>query len=170
MALFVHLAPARDARSIRRAGLKGVTGWLPGGVEVCAVFLFPVLESYAVTHQWGREVTKWRRMPHVRVRVRLADETPVFAGRYNEEHAPMSAAEAIGLIRRLPDPLGWEVVLGRAVRPDEIVGVAPIAAGRLGWRHKPGAHGRIPCGCPGCVPAGQPGGRRLRERYERDEI
>jgi len=26
----------------------------------------------------------------------------------------------------------------------------------VGWRHYPGAHGREPCGCPACLPRGEP--------------
>ncbi|MFD6345237.1 hypothetical protein ACFWF9_10980 [Streptomyces roseolus] len=48
MATFVHLTPAARAPAIRRSGIKARG-------ERGGVHLFPVLPSYALTHQWVRE-------------------------------------------------------------------------------------------------------------------
>jgi hypothetical protein len=156
MATLVHLSPAKLAPRIRRGGL-------PAGA-----FGFPVLPSYTLTHQWTRELAKWKRQPLVGVYFRLDDEAPVRFGRYDRPHAEAAVRQAIASIRAERDPRGWEIVLLAPAPPQAILRQRPVRA-VTGWRHKPDAHGRAPCGCPACIARGEPGGRKLRARYERSE-
>ncbi|MET9950283.1 HEAT repeat domain-containing protein [Streptomyces sp. NPDC006339] len=160
MATFVHLTPAAHAARIRRGGVRA-----GGGRAGRGVYLFPVLPSYTLTHQWLRELAR-RPGPRglVAVHVRLPDDEPVTVGRYSErEPARTTAAEAVRRIGALEDPRGWEVFLPRAVARAEVRQVRAVRQ-VSGWRYFPGAHGVVPCTCAGCRVRGEYGSRRLRER------
>ncbi|MEU6852643.1 HEAT repeat domain-containing protein [Actinacidiphila alni] len=165
MAMFVHLTSAANAARIRRSGIRaGSRG--QGGVR--GVYCFPVLPSYALTHQWVRELARFgSRGGLVAVHVRLDDRQEVLVGRYGDRaggrQAEVSAAEAVRRVREVADPRGWEVFVPRAIGPREVHrvrGVPQVA----GWRYVPGAHGTRPCTCFGCRERGGYGARRLRER------
>jgi hypothetical protein len=77
----------------------------------------------------------------------------------------MTAAEAAGLIMRVEDARGYEVIVPRAITPAEIKrtrGVPQV----VGWRYQPDAHGRPPCGCPVCLAPGTYGAAGIRARYD----
>lgn len=168
MAMLVHLAPAKLERKIRRSGVRPGEG-LFGGYRSRSVYCFPVLESYTLTHQWTREIMKWRRQPLVGVYFRIPDDEPVHFAQMNKPLCQLPAAKAIGEIRKAPDPRGFEIILNRPIEVKDIHRIAPVR-GVAGWRHSPGANGRKPCGCPACVARGEPGGRKLRMRYEAGEL
>ncbi|GHA65173.1 HEAT repeat domain-containing protein [Streptomyces termitum] len=158
MATFVHLTPGDRVERVRRGGIKAL-GPRRG------VYLFPVLPSYPVTHQWLRELAR-RPGPrrYAAVHVRLPDDEPVTVGRYDDrEPAATTAAGAVRRIGELADPLGWEVFLPRAVAPGEVRRIRAVRQ-VAGWRYFPGAHGVTPCVCAGCRVRGEYGSRRLRER------
>ena len=48
MPLFVHLTPEKQAKRIRRAGIRGCPG----------VYCLPVGPDYYVSHQWLRELKR----------------------------------------------------------------------------------------------------------------
>jgi hypothetical protein len=164
MANFVHIAPAKLEARIRRSGVKPGAP-LFGGRGGAVVFAFPVIESHMLTHQWTREVLKWRRQPLIGVYFRVANEEPVLLGHYQGATIEMPAWEAAGVVRRMRDPRGVEVMLRGSVSPRAITRIAPLR-GVIGWRHMPDAHARRPCGCPACSPRGEPGARKLRARYD----
>lgn len=168
MVMLVHLAPAKLAPKIRRSGIRPGEG-LFGGYKSDVVYAFPVLASYTITHQWTREVMKWRREPLVGVYFRVADDELVEFGHFNDSLVSVPAAMAAGAVRRAADARGFEIILRRPIERREITRIAPVR-GVVGWRHTPDAHLRRPCGCPACVRSGEPGGRKLRERYDRGEI
>ncbi|MER7514859.1 HEAT repeat domain-containing protein [Streptomyces sp. NPDC126499] len=160
MATFVHLTPAALAARIRRGGVRAGNGRSGRGV-----YLFPVLPSYTLTHQWLRELA---RRPGSRglvaVHVRLPDGEPVTVGRYNDrEPARTTAAEAVRRIGALDDARGWEVFLPRAVARAEVRQIRSVHQ-VTGWRYFPDAHGVAPCTCDGCRVRGEYGSRRLRSR------
>ncbi|WP_395362468.1 HEAT repeat domain-containing protein [Streptomyces sp. YH02] len=160
MATFVHLTPAANAARVRRAGLKAA-----GRAEWRGVFLFPVLPSYTLTHQWLRELSR-RPGPRglVAVHVQLPDGEPVTVGRYSDrEPARVSAAEAVRRVSEAADSRGWEVFLPRSVSRGEVRHIRPVRQVN-GWRYRPGAHGTPPCLCYGCRERGGYGARRLGER------
>ncbi|MFH8615539.1 HEAT repeat domain-containing protein [Streptomyces sp. NPDC017979] len=165
MAMFVHMTSAANASRIRRSGIRAVSHG-QGGAR--GVYCFPVLPSYALTHQWLRELARFgSRGGLVAVHVRLDDTEDVLVGRYadrvRDAQATVPAAQAVRRIATLDDPRGWEVFVPRAIRPREVhrVRAVPQVAG---WRYVPGAHGARPCTCVGCRVRGGYGARRLRER------
>ncbi|GAA3392308.1 HEAT repeat domain-containing protein [Streptomyces roseoviridis] len=160
MATFVHLTPAALTARIRRDGVRAA-----GGRSGRGVYLFPVLPSYTLTHQWLRELAR-RPGPRglVAVHVRLPDDEPVTVGRYSDrEPARTTAAEAVRRIGALDDARGWEVFLPRAVARAEVRRVRAVRQ-VTGWRYFPDAHGVAPCTCDGCRVRGEYGSRRLRSR------
>lgn len=157
--MLVHVTAAKLEPKIRRNGLRAERG----------IYAFPVLPSFTLTHQWTREILKWKRQPMIRVYFRASDDEIVRFGRYNSEMRTLPLSRAIGEIRKESDPRGFQIILDRIVPPSEIVRISPLR-GVIGWRHKPDAHGKKPCGCPGCIGRGEPGGRSLRLRYDRGEL
>lgn len=168
MVMLVHIAPAKLAPRIRRGGLRPGDG-LFGGYKGDAIYAFPVLRSYTLTHQWTREILKWRRQPMVGVYFRVPDDEPVEFGHFNSGLITLPAAAAAGEVHKAKDPRGFQIILRRPVERKEINRIAPVR-GVTGWRHVPDAHLRTLCGCPVCVRRGEPGGRKLRERFERGEL
>lgn len=168
MVMLVHLAPAKLEAKIRRGGIRPGHG-LFGGYKSELVYAFPVLPSYTITHQWTREVSKWRRQPMIGVYFRVPDDEEVEFGRFNSELMKLPASVAAGAVRVVRDPRGFEIILRRPIERREIVRIKPVR-GVVGWRHTPDAHLRKPCGCPACVNRGEPGGRALRRRYEGGDL
>ncbi|GAA0807138.1 HEAT repeat domain-containing protein [Spirilliplanes yamanashiensis] len=152
MALFVHCAPEPLARRIRRAGLT-----------TARTHCFPVLPVYPVTHQWARELRRRGHRTTVAVTFTVPDTEPVEVGHYHGPKQTLPASAAAGLVRGLDDPLGYEVVLHRPVPPGDLRRVRRVP-GTVGWRYRPGEHGRRPCACPACLPRGGYGAERLRAR------
>lgn len=180
MPVFVHLAPARVLRSIRRGGIVPPRA---RGMER-GVYALPVTRSFHVSHQWLRELRRWGRGPIVGVYFRLADDEPVEMGHYNRPRVAMTAAEAAGILweAETRDPRaareedarskavqrghvlptsaeGYEVFVPRAIQPSEILRVKALPQ-VVGWRYYPGAHGQAPCACA-CCQRGLYGGRKL---------
>ncbi len=170
MVMLVHLAPAKLESKIRRGGIRPGEG-LFGGYKSDAVYAFPVLPNYTITHQWTREVMKWRRQPLVGVYFRVPDDEVIEFGHFNggRKLLKVPASIAAGAVRRAADARGFEIILRRPIERKEITRIASVR-GVVGWRHTPDAHLRKLCGCPACVGRGEPGGRKLRERYERGDI
>ncbi|MFJ9695950.1 HEAT repeat domain-containing protein [Kitasatospora sp. NPDC101183] len=166
MAMFVHLTSAATAPRIRRAGVRAAS---PGQSGVRGVYLFPVLPSYTLTHQWLRELARFGpKGALVAVHVRLDDDEQVLVGHYGDKWRDRQkwtpAGEAVARIAALADPRGWEVLLPRAVTAREVHRIRSVPQ-VAGWRYVPNAHGTRPCLCQGCRPYGNYGDRRLRERH-----
>jgi hypothetical protein len=169
VATFVHVAPVSREGAIRRAGLSGTKGpWRRHYRDGGPVYAFPQLESYTLTHQWTREMMKWRRARLIAVRFRLPDAEIVEFFHYRGAPVRMAAAEAVAAARAAEDPRGMQVIVQRRVRGGEITAIAPLR-GVTGWRHFPDAHGRRPCGCPACCTRGEPASVKIRARWERDD-
>lgn len=141
MALFVHLTPEKNVRSVLRSGIK--VGDSRG------VFCLPVLPSYFVSHQWLRELRRGGQRLFVAVDFRVPDDEPVTVGHYGRAAREMTAAEAVGVILRQEDPRGYEVVVPRAISRTELHRVRHVKQ-VSGWRYAPDQHGRRPCACPVC--------------------
>lgn len=159
MVMLVHVTAAKLEPKIKRSGLQSRRG----------VYAFPVLPSHTLTHQWTREILKWKRQPMIGVYFRLPDHEPVRFGRYGQVMRTLPAARAVGEIVQLGDSRGQQLIIDRNIQAREIARIAPLR-GVLGWRHMPDAHGRKPCGCPACVARREPGARALRLRYDRGEL
>lgn len=161
MALFVHLAAESKASLVRRTGL--LRSKFRNGEEAAkGVFAMPVVPNFQVSHQWVRELRRFRGSV-VGVYFRIADEEQVLCGRYNEVHTRMTAAEAHAVIRGQTGMEGFEVIILRKISAKEITRISRLPQ-LVGWRHYPGAHGKQPWACE-CCQKGEFGSRRIRERF-----
>lgn len=157
MPMFVHLAVDADIASIRRAGIRI-------GKRGRGVFSMPVLPNFVISHQWLRELRRRGARRIFAVHFRIGDDEPVSMGHYGREHVDVTAAEAVRGIMDAPEPLGFEVIIPRAIAPRDIHAVRP-APQTVGWRYFPGAHGRKPCGCPACLARGEIKSQRIRTAW-----
>ena len=166
MPQFVHLADDRDIASIQRSGIKAQELY---GHDGKWVFATPVLQNYYQSHQWLRELKRRGIKTISAVQFRMADDTPVKVGRYNEAHLDVTAAEAVRLFMDHSDGLGLEVLIPGLIPPKAITRIyTPDQI--VGWRYYPESHsdGRRPCGCSYCQ-RGQIKNRKLREAYEDEQ-
>jgi len=129
------------------------------------VWSFPVTPDYAVSHQWLRELKRWGARTLVAVVFRIDDDEVVFARHYSEVPREMSAAAAVGVILSHPEPLGYEVMIPRRIKPGEIVAVRHVPQ-KLGWRTNPRPGEASFCTCPICVPPGTVKSARRRAQFE----
>lgn len=156
MPTFVHLTSDKLVGHIRRAGIK---------VGMRGVFCLPVLPDYGVTHQWLRELKRGGQKTLIGVYFRLPDDELVSVGRYNRPHEQMTAAEACGFVLKAPDPLGYEVIVPRAIGPDEVRAIRSVSQ-VVGWRCMPDAHRKPLCQCSWCT-RGEFKARRRKRYYAR---
>jgi len=171
MPRFIHLAPESVVKRIRRNGIQptSIRGWgsrwhLAGTDRL--VWSFPVTPNYAVSHQWLRELKRFGAKTLVAVVFRIDDDEIVFARHYSEIPREMSAAAAVGVILSHPEPLGYEVMVPRRIKPTEIVAVRHVPQ-KLGWRSNPRrSQNASICTCPVCVPPGTVKSARRRAQFE----
>lgn len=165
MPLLVHIAPEPLAKRIRRSGIAPRRLGIDYQGYDRLVWAFPVMQSYTLTHQWARELKRRGVRTLVTVTFRIPDSEPVFAHHYNGEPKLLAAAEAVAVIRDMPDPRGGQIVVPRRVAPGEIVRIAPMPRA-VGWRYYPEVKNgdRRPCDCPMCAPSGEVKAKRYRDR------
>jgi len=159
--LLVHLTSADRAAAVRRGGIKP---WHNRRLGVRGVYAMPVLPSYVLTYQWGRELRRFGVRTVVAVHFRVPDDEEVWVGHYGRPPVPRTAAEAAALIMDAADPRGYEVFVPRKITAKEIHRLRPVNP-VTGWRYKPGAHGTPPCGCLACLPPGSYGAADIRARH-----
>lgn len=168
MADLVHITSANVAARLRRNGIGATklrhAPWAAHEPK-SAVFAFPILPSFTLTHSWARELKRTGRTTLAAVDFRIPDGEPVFARHYLDKLAPMSASEAIGLVRSASDPRGYEILVPRRIDPREIVRIRGLSK-VFGWRYFPAAKGKQPwlCDCPVCLPRGEVKARQQRQR------
>src|SRR5262252_5945174 len=117
MPILVHIADARNARSIERAGLKP-SRWR--GPDRRGVYGMPVLPNYFVSHQWMRELKRRGPRTMVGVYFKVPDREAVLVGHYGRQHTPMTASRAVRVIMDAADARGYEVLLPRKIEAQEI--------------------------------------------------
>jgi hypothetical protein len=158
MPRFIHLAPEPLVKRIRRGGIAPtrIRGWGPRwsmpGVDRL-VWSFPVTPSFTISHQWLRELKREGAKTLVAVVFCIDDDEPVLARHYSQIPRAMTAAEAVGVILAQPEPLGYEVMIPRRIKPSEIVAVRSVTQ-KLGWRTIPGTQKPSTCECEMCLPPG----------------
>ena len=162
MAMFVHLTLESRVKLILRNGIRRLR---QQGDGKRGIFAMPVTRNFYVSHQWLRELKRGNSGPIVGVYFRIADSETVSVGHYNSTHQNLTAAEAVSEIMSSQSPEGFEVIVRRAIEPEEIHRVRELPQ-VVGWRYFPQSHGRSPCGCPFCQ-RGQYGAKKLRDDYER---
>lgn len=156
MAMFLHIADARDVARIRNSGLRRSKGRLHR-----AVFCVPVVPDPQATFQWVRELKARANRTACGVQFRIADTEQVMVGRFQTPHQSMTAAQAVAFFLRAADPCRLEVLVPRAIGPREIGRIRPLPQ-IAGWRFYPEAKGRSPIYvAPGSIKAEQ-----LRRRIE----
>src|SRR5882762_7847285 len=109
MAMLVHLTPEKNAARIRRGGIAAVSS---GRSEAePGLYCVPLLPSYTLTHQWGREIQKWKQQrSFVAVHFRIPDDQMVTVGHYNGQgFHQATVAQAVGFVLGLADPRGYEI-------------------------------------------------------------
>lgn len=161
MAMFVHLAPESQTRSIRRDGIVR-TRMIRDGQR--GIFAMPVTENFIVSHQWLRELKRRGCRTLSGVYFRIPDDEPVWIGRFDEEHRLVTAAEAVATLRNPAELLGMEVIIPRQVAAREICRIRHLPQ-VVGWRYRPGIRGWN-CMCVSCNPPGTINSRRKREAWE----
>jgi hypothetical protein len=183
MPVFVHITPSRNLPAIRRSG---ITQPPRHRGNHSAVFALPVTPNFYLSHQWLREIQRWKPGgPLVAVYFRLPDDELLYIGHYGHPHLQTTAAHATALMwptaprentPRDPTPRtlrhkynenpdsreGYQVVLSRGIRPHEILRVKPLRQ-VIGWRYKPRAHHNPPFVCACCC-RGRRGTRTLLAR------
>jgi hypothetical protein len=144
MASFIHLADQKNEKSIFKNGIKVSRRGIRG------VYAFPVVRDYATTHQWSRELKKTGVKTLICVQFRVPDDDMVLIGRYNDEKAKMTAAEALSAVIKHVDPKGLEIIVPRKILAQEITRIY-LAPRITGWRYYPEAKGKKPfCPCKYC--------------------
>lgn len=139
MASFVHITDARRLGSILRGGLRAER--LPRGGR--GVHCVPVLPDFQATFGWLRELKRRGYREAVAVQFSLPDAELVSVARFDREPESMTAAQAVAAFMTLPDPRGWEVVVGRKIELRKLHGVRRLRQ-VTGWRYFPEAKGRPP--------------------------
>jgi hypothetical protein len=157
--LLVHLTPATSAEAVRRGGIKP---WPNHRLKTRGVYAMPVLPSYVLTYQWGRELRRSGTRRVVAVHFRVPDDEEVWVGHYGRDSVSRPAAVAAALIMTAADPRGYEVFVPRKITAKEIHRLRPVNP-VTGWRYRPGAHGTPPCGCEACS-YGTYGAARIRAK------
>ena len=158
MPIVVHVAAAKNARSIVRSGIKqGEKG---------VVYFMPVVQSHLVSHQWLRELKRFSGARElIGIYARLSSDEMVWSGRFNETHKQGRLGDAIAELNGLEDPLGFEMFVERKITAKEVQHVRSLPQ-VLGWRYQPHAHGKKPCPCPACLVKGSVRSKQIRLRLE----
>jgi hypothetical protein len=124
----------------------------------------PVTRNFYIAYQWLRELKRRGEGAIASVYFRIPDDEIVWVGHYSENHQPMTAAEAAALMLEAENREGYEVIIPRRINRQEIHRIRHLPQ-VVGWRYRPGAHGKRPCGCSFCQ-FGRYGARRIRAKYE----
>lgn len=96
--------------------------------------LYACVQDYYTSHQWLRELRRWKPGPLVAVYFHLDDDEIVECGPYWEVHHILPAVEAVRLFRQQSDTQGWEIVVPRSIVPRDIHKVRTLSQ-VLGWRY-----------------------------------
>jgi hypothetical protein len=158
VALYVHLTDVKNVPAIRRGGIA--MSRYGGGVHA-----MPVTPNFVVSHQWLRELRRFRARPQmVGVYFRIGDDEPVRFGRYNDAPVTLTAAAAAASVMQAPDPLALQVIIPRKIAAKEIHAIRHLPQ-TIGWRYDPRVRNYF-CGCIMCIRPGTINGKRKRKAYQ----
>jgi hypothetical protein len=130
--IFVHLTPEKNVREILR---HGITRLRQQGDHPKGVFAMPAARSFHVSHQWLGELKERGHLSVAGLYLRIPEDETVWVGHYLQSHKKMSAAEASELFIYEHRPEGFEIIVPRAIRPDEIYRIHHLAQVRA-WRYR----------------------------------
>jgi len=145
MATFMRIIDGREADHVASHGMS--LSRMGDGRR--ALYCFPVLRDFAMTHQWSRELRRSGKRHLACVQFRIPDQDAVLIGTYNGEKLTMEAAAAVATVIAHQQPIGLEVLVLASVKPSQIMRVYP-APRLVGWRYHPKAKGTRPCHCSYC--------------------
>lgn len=165
MPMLVHLAPENTAKAIHRAGIRAAPTTVAGVPR--GVFCMPMLPNYFATHQWLRELKRGGQRTIAAIDFRLHADEPALFGHYGRAHAETTVGRAIGALMEMEDSQGFEIVIPRSIRRDEILRIRALRQ-VIGWRHRPGSHRARPCPCRVCLPKGGIKSSRFRKQLDPD--
>src|SRR5262245_55365147 len=117
MAMFVHLTPEKNLKSVLR---NGISRFRKRADQPHGVFAMPVTRNFFVSHQWLRELKRRGQGPIVGIYFRLPDDEPVWIGHYGQSHQQMTAAEAVALMMNAENKEGFEVIIPRRIDAKDI--------------------------------------------------
>jgi hypothetical protein len=136
--------------------------------RAAGIFAVPVTRNFYLSHQWLRELKRRCRGAIAGVYFRIPDTELVWIGHYGQAHQLMMAAEATAEFMSAESREGWEVIVPRRIKANEIHRVRRLSQVK-GWRYYPGAKGKPPfCTCEFCT-RGEYGARKLRRRLGVDD-
>ena len=140
MAVFVHIADARNAGWIRRGGVKPHDYMIVLGngarEKIRCVFCVPVVPNFSFTFQWLRELKSGGYREAVGVQFRIPDDEPVWYGYFGKPHEMLIASQAVGRYLHASDPHGYEVLIPRKIVHAEIMSIRRVPQ-LVGWRYIP---------------------------------
>ena len=96
MAMFVHLAPEKYAKKIRRSGMSELTR---SRVHPTGIYATPLVRNFFLSHQWLRELTRGGAGPMVGIYFRLPNDQVVWVAHYAKPHQRMTAAQTVALLQ-----------------------------------------------------------------------
>jgi hypothetical protein len=167
MSMLVHVTRASANAQIRKAGIRAARCNLvtaSGPQALRGVFVFPVLDNFAATFQWVRELRQFHDERALAVYVRGNDDEEVLVGRYGQSHQETSLGEAIRWVRA--HPWGAQITLLRSVRAREVHAIRAITQ-LVGWVGAPHDTKLPDCVCAVCLPPGSRDiGRRVRASFQ----
>lgn len=169
MPILVHLTSHKNIQKILRSGIVGTSTTVYCDEQQYkkiskAVYCMPVLQNYYISHQWLRELKRGGQKKIVGIYFKLESKELVLVGRYNEPHIQLTVDRAIDLIMHDPEQQGYELIVPRAIKKNEIHKIKELSQ-VLGWRYYPKAHSSQPnCACSMCLPKGSIKSKKLRER------
>jgi hypothetical protein len=160
MGLFVHLTTEDQAVKIKKNGIK--TGKIHYDTVNKGVFCMPVISDFYSTHQWLREIKRFNFKNIIGIYFKIPDEEIVFGGHYNKEPIQKNATEATKEFMELEDKLGYQVIIPRKIKSNEIKSVKMLPQ-LIGWRYFPKSHEKKLCFCPACLIKGEYRSNKLKE-------
>ena len=160
MPLLVHLTDEKETASIIKNGIK-IGKYRKG------IYYMPVMPNFYISHQWLRELKRFKGNTFVGVYFKVSGSQKVFAGKFNEPHKNITLNEAIKEIQSVQDPLGYELIIDRKIEQKEVHKIQHLPQ-TIGWRYKPGSNGKKPCSCDYCQ-KGKIKASRIRKKYEQKE-
>jgi hypothetical protein len=124
MVIFVHLTPEKNLDFILG---HGITRLRQQGDHPKGIFAMPAARSFYVSHQWLGELKERGHLTVAGLYFRVPESEPVWVGHYLRDHLEMTSVEARDLFIREHRPEGFEVIVPRAIKPDEIYRIHHLA-------------------------------------------
>lgn len=88
MPRFVHIADEKNAKKIKKNGIKI-------GKGSNGIFCMPVTNDFSISHQWLRELKRSGAKTLVGVYFKIKSDEKIWFGKYFENHQFIEAGEAL---------------------------------------------------------------------------